>query len=205
MKHKSGRAVYAVLFGQDDWDRGVRKEILLKSVKATDATTVSVLGQSGQLTEYRPDLDAHVYWEQREEGLWISALNAQRIYCGIQWRNPLVLKITEPLPAFIPMEVRTDEASLFQKEDSVLLAAEVRSLGSFEKADLSFEWRIYPGFALSSYDKEWQSTESVTATEIGCYTLPLTELKSGITYQYHAVLSNDQNTMKGEMVLFTRE
>ena len=107
LRSKDGSALYAVLFDQKDWDRGQRREFLLKSVKASPDTVVEVLGQTGELTEYRPDLDAHTYWEQREDGLHISAMHAQRIYCGIQWRNPLVLKITHPIPAFSPLLVET--------------------------------------------------------------------------------------------------
>ena len=45
LKAKDGSAVYAVMFGVDDWDRGVRKEFVLHSVRATADTQVSVLGQ----------------------------------------------------------------------------------------------------------------------------------------------------------------
>lgn len=205
LQAKDGQTVYAVLFGHDDWDRGIRKEILLRSVAVSEDTTVKVLGQSGELTEYRPDLDAHVYWEQREEGLWISALNAQRIYCGIQWRNPLVLKITHPRPAFLPMQVQTAAEALLQREDSVLLSADIQSLGSFDRAELSFEWRVYPGFALASYEEGWQSTEGLPVTGTGRRSIPLTGLQSGVTYQYRAVLQNERNCMKGELTLFVRE
>ena len=112
LRAKDQSAVYAVCFDMEGWDRGVRREVVLRSVQATDKTEVSVLGQSGELTEYRPDLDAHTEWEQQEDGLHISAMNAQRVYCGIQWRNPLVLKITQAVPAFEPLLVQTEKQGL---------------------------------------------------------------------------------------------
>ena len=82
-------------------------------------------------------------------------MHAQRIYCGISWRNPLVLKITDPQPAFLPMGVQTVQEVQRDKGGAVLAAC-VETLGSFEEAELWFEWRVYPGFALSSYEEGWQ-------------------------------------------------
>ena len=205
LRSKDGNALYAVLFDQKDWDRGQRREFLLKSVKASPDTVVEVLGQTGELTEYRPDLDAHTYWEQREDGLHISAMHAQRIYCGIQWRNPLVLKITHPIPAFSPLLVETENDRLTQDASSVTLFAKVDTLGSFESARLAFDFREYPGFALSSYETGWQRLPEQTVSVPGIYSYTLEGLKPGITYQYRAVLFNESNTMRGEMNLFVKE
>ena len=205
LRSKDGSALYAVLFDQKDWDRGQRREFLLKSVKASPDTVVEVLGQTGELTEYRPDLDAHTYWEQQEDGLHISAMHAQRIYCGIQWRNPLVLKITHPIPAFSPLLVETENDRLTQDASSVTLFAKVDTLGSFESARLAFDFREYPGFALSSYETGWQRLPEQTVSVPGIYSYTLEGLKPGITYQYRAVLFNESNTMRGEMNLFVKE
>ena len=205
LRSKDGSALYAVLFDQKDWDRGQRREFLLKSVEASPDTMVEVLGQTGELTEYRPDLDAHTYWEQREDGLHISAMHAQRIYCGIQWRNPLVLKITHPVPAFSPLLVETENDRLTQDASSVTLFAKVDTLGSFESARLAFDFREYPGFALSSYETGWQRLPEQTVSVPGIYSYTLEGLKPGITYQYRAVLFNESNTMRGEMNLFVKE
>lgn len=205
LRSKDDSALYAVLFDQKDWDRGQRREFLLKSVKASPDTTVEVLGQSGELTEYRPDLDAHTYWEQKEDGLHISAMHAQRIYCGIQWRNPLVLKITHPVPAFSPLLVETSNDSLTQTETAVTLFAKVDTLGSFDAAHLAFDLREYPGFALSSYETGWQRLPEQTVSAPGIYSYTLEGLKPGVTYQYRAVLFNESNTMRGEMNLFVKD
>lgn len=205
LKSKAGDAVYAVLFGQEDWERGVRREVLLRSVRATEKTRIEVLGQSGELVEYRPDLDAYTYWKQEEDGLHISVMRAQRVYCGVQWHNPPVLKITEPETAFCPMRVLTADGLLFQDGKGAHLFAEVLSLGSFSEAQLAFEYREYPGFALSSYETGWQRLPAQRITAPGKYFYLLGGLKRGVIYQYRAVLYNSRNTMCGEMSLLTRE
>ena len=205
LRSRDGNAVYAVLFDVEGWDRGQRREFLLKSVKASPDTVVEVLGQSSELTEYRPDLDAHTYWEQREDGLHISAMHAQRIYCGVQWRNPLVLKITHPAAAFTPMLVQTAHDRLSQDAGGASLFAEVETLGSFEQANLTFDFREYPGFALSSYETGWQRLSGQAISAPGVYSCRLEGLKSGVTYQYRAVLFNHCSTMRGETYLFVKD
>lgn len=262
LQKKDGSALYAVLLGMGEWQRGQRRELLLKSVKAGTDTAVEVLGQSGEETEYRPDLDARACWEQREEGLFLSVMQAQRIYCGISWPNPLVLKITNFSPAFVPMGVQTlqevrrescsaicaadaksreescsgdpsadmeslreggssdppaDMESLRESGSSdlpaeaenvpesgcAILAARVETLGSFEEAELWFEWRVYPGFALSSYQEGWQKLRAGKVRKPGRYEAELSGLSAGVTYQYRAALGNERNVMKGELRLMT--
>ena len=38
-------------------------------------------------------------WTQDDKGLYVSAVNAQRIYDDRKWPNPLVIKITHALAA----------------------------------------------------------------------------------------------------------
>ena len=200
LKKKEEDTVYAVIFGEKAWDRGPRRKITLHSVKAGEKTTVQVLGQNGEETEYRPDLDAKSYFTQEEDRLVIDVMNTQRVYCGIQWRNPLVLKLTDVRPAFVPMMIEQGESSIYGGE--VLLKANVRDMGSFECASLRFEYRVYPGFALSSYDEGWKSTDPVTVKKPGSYETVLDGLSSGVTYQWKAILENRQNRMQTEMALF---
>lgn len=77
---KDSDAVYASLTKMPGWKLGERKEFLLKSVRATDDSVVSVLGQSGQVLEYNPDVIPETRWNQREDGLLISVMRAQRLY-----------------------------------------------------------------------------------------------------------------------------
>ena len=85
--------VYAIIT-QTDWPKGKRLNFTLTQVQATDQSEIEVLGQSGRVLEYQPDVDPQLRWSQDESGLHISAMRAQRLYNNSQWPNPVVLKIT---------------------------------------------------------------------------------------------------------------
>lgn len=203
---KSKSTVYAVLNGQgEEWERGQRREFLLKSVQATVESEISILGASGELTEYRPDLDAKSVLEQTDAGLRFSVMNAQRIYCGMNWSNPLVVKITKIKKTFDPMHIRTANESLDQLTEGVNVSAEVLNLGSFDHADVFFQWRKFPGFANAVYDAGWMETSSVKVDALGRVTILLEGLEPYITYQYRAVIENESNKLLGEIYRFTKE
>jgi alpha-L-fucosidase len=93
-KAKDADTLYAFLTRRPDWKKGERKEFVLKSVRASDATQVSVLGQSGRVLEYDVNADPEAQWSQEADGLHLSIMRAQRIYNNTQWPNPIVVKIT---------------------------------------------------------------------------------------------------------------
>lgn len=90
--------VYAIIPGDpvtgEPWTYGTRKTVVLKGVRATDKTKVQVLGQAGRRVEYRPFIDAKTTWAQDDKGLYVSAVNTQRLADDRKWPNPVVLKIT---------------------------------------------------------------------------------------------------------------
>jgi alpha-L-fucosidase len=100
-KSKDSDTVYAFLTGIPDWDRGTRREFLLRSVEASDNTQVKVLGQSDRVVEYMPDADATSRFAQTPDGLSISVVRAQRLYNDHKWPNPVVVEITHAKPAII--------------------------------------------------------------------------------------------------------
>src|SRR5205085_1416707 len=56
-KARDADTVYVIVKQTPDpWARGSWKDFLLKSVMATEETRVSVLGQNGQVLEYRPEV-----------------------------------------------------------------------------------------------------------------------------------------------------
>jgi len=97
-KAKDADTVYAILTKQPDWRKGDRKEFTLKSVRATDQSVVSVLGQSGRVLEYSTEVIPETRWDQKDDGLHLSVMRAQRIYNNTRWPNPLVVKITHAQP-----------------------------------------------------------------------------------------------------------
>ena len=101
-KAKDEDTLFAFLTKEDAWSRGKRREFILKSVRATDATTIRVLGHGGELVEYYPKIDATPRFEQKKDGLQISVVRAQRLYNDHKWPNPVVVKLTNVKPAEIP-------------------------------------------------------------------------------------------------------
>ena len=92
-KAKDCDTVYAFITGES-WTYSERKEVVLKSVRATQQTVVSMVGQNGEVLEHCPDADIETRWEQKEDGLHISAVRAYRPYNDRKWPNPAVLRIT---------------------------------------------------------------------------------------------------------------
>ncbi|QDU86686.1 Alpha-L-fucosidase [Pirellulimonas nuda] len=93
---KDGKSVYAFLnafTGKNAWKRGTRKEVTLKSLRATPDTRVSVLGQSSKVLEYKPDVDPESRYRQTDAGLEVSVMRAQRIYNNSGWPNTVVVKL----------------------------------------------------------------------------------------------------------------
>ncbi len=81
-----------------DSRHGTRKEITLTSVRATKATQVAILGQTGRVLEYHPAVDPQATWTQDADGLHLSVMRAQRLYNNRQWPNPVVIKLTHVQP-----------------------------------------------------------------------------------------------------------
>jgi alpha-L-fucosidase len=93
---KDGKSVYVFLNEFTDsnkWKHGTRKEILLKELKATADTKISVLGQNSRVVEYQKSVDANSRFEQKSNGLEISVVRAQRIYNNKSWPNTVVVKL----------------------------------------------------------------------------------------------------------------
>ncbi len=87
------RTVYA-LDTQPPLEMGEWRTLTLKSVRATEGTEIEVLGQSGTVLEYQPEVDPKTRWQQDDDKLNITFCRTQRLYNNRTWPNPLVLKIT---------------------------------------------------------------------------------------------------------------
>jgi len=96
---KDRKTLYAAIVHHDKWPRCERREFVLKSVLATENTKITVLGQNDLVCEYNPEVDPESRFEQKEEGLHISVMRAQRIYNNHEWPNPIVIKLENVKPA----------------------------------------------------------------------------------------------------------
>ena len=80
-------------------EMGEWRTLSLKGVGATEATEIEVLGQSGTVLEYQPELEPKTRWRQDGDVLRVTFCRAQRLYNNRKWPNPLVLKITNAAEA----------------------------------------------------------------------------------------------------------
>jgi len=203
VKSNEENALYAVIQGGGKWNRGDRKNFILKSVKATEKTELSVLGQSSELTEYNPSKDVSCSYKNTDAGLEISIAHAQRIYCGSTWPNPIVAKITNVIPAYTPMVIlnnknkaarkanlRVSQSDLQNKKltnEDAVFSASVESMGSFKEAYVYFAYRKYPGFANALSDEPYTETKKIKITKAGDVSLSMDGLERDIMYQYKPV------------------
>ena len=97
-RSKDGRTVYCILPGDVTFKRGERREFSLKRLRATEKTSIRVLGITGERTEYAEGkIDVMPRFKQDGDTLTLSVANAQRIYCNGSktWPNPLVVALTD--------------------------------------------------------------------------------------------------------------
>lgn len=198
-KSESSNTVYASLTHMNPWKLGSSKTITLRSVRSTPATEISVLGQSGQLVEYLPDVIPKTTWKQDDEGLHITAFRAQRLYTDRRWPNPVVLKITNVEPGLTPPEVVTSNVEWDSKSHTALLHGRLISLGKTNAVEVGFEYREKKGGTdLSEKTEPWTTLPAFPKSTPGEFQYSLTTLTPGRTYEYRARVKHPLITLFGE-------
>lgn len=91
-KAKGENTAFAFITNEP-WPYGERKEFMLKSMKGSPNTKISVLGHNGKVLEYQAEVDPTPKVTPTEQGLQVSVMRAQRLYNDKTWPNPVVLKI----------------------------------------------------------------------------------------------------------------
>jgi len=191
------KTVFAILTKNKDWPRGERREFVIKSLRATENTEVSVLGHAGELVEYQPTADAKTYFEQQEDGMHISCVRAQRIYNNHKWHNPIVLKITNAEPALEPPVVLTSGANA--EKESLVFSGELLKTGDVDKVKVGFQYREYAGFVEELYSDSWKETSTIEIQE-GEFKIPIPQQKSGKTLQYRAFVDHPKIRVYGDIL-----
>jgi len=201
-KKKNADTLYAFITKIPNWTRGTRKDFVLKSVQATEETKLDVLGQSSKWIEYRVGWDPNSRWEQKEEGLHVSVVRAQRLYNNSKWPNPVVLRLTDVKPALKPPLFETLEASEISAEGMATLKAGLKDLGDAESVEVGFGYRPYAGFVEELYDDTWLESEFITLKDTGEYEIKLKGLKKQQEYQFRAAVKHPRITMYGNIEKF---
>lgn len=192
------KTLYAIITKMPDWKKGTRKDFILKSVKTTGNSKVTVLGQSGELLEYQPTVDASTYFEQKEDGIHISCMRAQRIYNNNKWHNPIVLKITNAEPALIPPITETLNAKIVS-QNKIILQGNLINLGDVESVKVGFQFREYAGFAQELNSDKWQETETTETNEAGEFEIKTDLLEKGKIYQYRTFIDHPKLRVYGDI------
>ncbi len=196
-KSKNGNAVYVYLTKNADWTRGERKVFMLKSIQSTPKTKINVLGQSGELVEYNPAADASARFEQKDDGLHISVVRAQRIYNNHKWANPIVVKLENVEPALDPPFVNTLDAEMINGK--VRLHGELVKNGNGEKLEVGFLYRPYAGFAENLSGGEWTYSKFINVESMGNFSIEIEGIKPNVTYEYRAVVRHPKIEIKGDV------
>jgi alpha-L-fucosidase len=204
-KKKDEDTVYVMVKEKERWKYGEWKEIVLRSVRATDRTTVSVLSQNDKVLEYRHDVVPKTTWKQEPSGLRIRAMRAQRIYNDRKWPNPVVLKITHAQPALTPPKVETASVRWDGAARSAILEGNLFDLGKAPSIEVGFEYRDITGQDVQERTEPWKHMVAETRTAPGRFRAVLTGLPSGRTYEVRAVAKHPLLTLYGaEKRLVTR-
>ncbi|MGB8491104.1 MAG: hypothetical protein WCE64_08595, partial [Bacteroidales bacterium] len=191
-KSKDSNTVYVYITNDPSWVRGDRKKFLLKTVKATPATRISVLGQTGHIIEYMPQKDGMPYFHQTPDGLEFDVVRSQRMYTNNRWPNPIVVKLENVEQAFQPAKFTTLRAN--RTNNSVVFKSRIEELGDCKVYKIGFEYRPSTRTEDEGTAEVWTSAGFYPITSKGDYELevrtPGNTILSG-NYEYRAVLIQD--------------
>ena len=200
-KNKDTNTVYAFLTKMHPWKLGDSKTVTLRSVKATPETKITVLGQSDELVEYRPEVTPKTTWKQDGNGLHVTAYRAQRLYTDRRWPNPVVLKITNAEPGLTPPEVIT--TSVTSTKTGATLNARLAQLGNVPQVEVGFQYREKKGGTdLSEKTEPWTDLPGVIQTKPGEYSYNLTGLAPDRPYEFRARVKHPLITTYGQEKAF---
>jgi len=201
-KSKDEDTLYAIDDSSTPWVFGKWRDLILKSVKATKDTEVSVLGENGRDLEYQPTVNPLPTWKMESDGLHVHAMLAQRLQDNYKWGYPVVLRITHVKPAFEPPQVRT-VASVAASPSTEILRGDLTDMGASPHLDVGFEYRSISGEDVHARTAPWTATPLETVTTTGSFTYELENLPAGI-YEFHSVVKHPLMTIYGADVRMER-
>ena len=70
--------------------------------------------------------------------------------------------------------------------------------GLFIASKVGFEYQEYLGFAEATYNTKWTATPTLKRTSPGRFRLDITDLTTGVEYQYRAVVKHPKLTVRGD-------
>jgi len=201
-KRKGEQTVYAFITHQH-WPLGDAKTITLRSVRATPQTNMSVLGQSDEMVEYKPEVRPTTSWKQDDNGLHITAYRAQRLYTDRSWPNPVVVKMTNVEAAIRPPEVASLRADWDPSRNTETLHGNLIDMGSAEQVEVGFQFRVKKdGTDLSEKTEAWTDLPTSAKNSVGEFTYVLPGLLPNHDYEFRAQAKHPLFTLYGQEKTF---
>ena len=202
-KKKDANTIYAFVVANPPWKYAEWKNFTLHSVRATDQTKVSVLGQSGKVLEYQPNVVPETTWRQESDGLHIRAMRAQRLYNNREWPDPVVLKITNVEPAMTPPAVETGAAVWNAAAHTATLNATLTGLGKAPSVEVGFQYQHIRGLDINERSESWHDTPLQKMTAPGKFSAAVEGWQAGESYAFRAVAKHPLVTIYGDDVKVT--
>lgn len=198
-REKDGDTVYAIVEQKSGWKWGTSRDITLLSVKASEKTEISVLGQSGEVLEYRADVVPRTTFTQTGEGLKIRATRAQRFYDNRQSPNPVVLKITHALPGFLPPQVVAARGVWDKARGIAILEADLARLADGEKVEARFQYRRKQRVdELYDNPEPWLDSPPIPLTRNGRFQATVMGLDPALEYEFRVVAAHPLITVSSQ-------
>lgn len=197
-RKRNDSTLYAVV--DQPWDRGVWKDIVLKSVRATDKTQIAVLGQNDQVLEYQPAVHPQTTWHQEADGLHIHAMRAQRFQDNYQYSDPAVLRMTHVEQAFTAPQVETLKSSRSADPARATLQGAIRNMGSASSLQAGFEYRVIGGDDTNVRTHAWVPLPLKEVSQAGPFSYEVQGLSPSWQYEFRAVVKHPMTTIYGEQL-----
>ncbi len=197
---RNGETLYAIVGGE--WKYGEPKTLTLKSVAATAQTQISVLGQTGELVEYRPQVKPQASFIQTPEGLKLTAWKAHRLYTNNQWPNPVVIKLTNVKSGVTPPKIETLAARWDVAAKAVIVEGRLDDLGKAATVEVGFQYRVRPE-ATEFTSRPWTVSTLTSRAAPGVFSQEISGLEPGQRYQFQALIKHPLVTLTAKEVVLT--
>lgn len=195
-RKKEATDVYIYLSAENSWNLGEEHSLILRSVRATRDSEISLLGQAIELPgRALPPLR----YQQQDGQLEIHFALLHQLYDNGKWPYPLVLKLTRAEPTLTPPVVQTLPPKPQSK--GTQLKGFLAKKGDQQDLEYGFEYRPYAKL-FSQTPTDWKRTDWVKETTNGHFNLPLEGLNPG-EYEVRAIVRNPVLTIPGAILKFS--
>ena len=194
-------ALYAIV--DRPWKRGTYIDVVLKSVRATPQTAISVLGQNSKIYEYQPATDPTPSFSQQTDGLHIHVMRTQRLQDNSAWPNSAVIRLTNVEEAFIPPVAHTMQPEVLEAKGKILLKGSWLNPGDFATVQVGFEYRPISGEDKNARTEPWVPLTTLQSSTPGPFSSETDLLRPGTEYEVRSVVKHPLLTIYGEQLRVT--